>query len=134
MPLIYSIVAIAIGAAFGANLRWALGLALNSMLPMLPPGTLAANLLGAFLIGMATATFSALPELSPFWRLLVVTGFLGALTTFSTFSAEIYVQLQDGRLLWAFAGIVLHVAGSLFMTGLGMVAFVGLRHLLRTSS
>lgn len=123
MPLTYSILAIALGAALGANLRWGLGLGLNSLFPNLPPGTLVANLLGAFLIGVAIATFSALPELSSFWRLMVVTGFLGALTTFSTFSAEIYTQIQDGRLVWAFTGIVLHVAGSLVMTGLGMASF-----------
>lgn len=129
MPLTYSILAIALGAALGANLRWGLGLAFNSWLPALPPGTLVANLLGAFLIGIAIALFSAMPELSSFWRLMVVTGFLGALTTFSTFSAEIYAQLQAGRLLWAFAGIAIHVAGSLAMTGLGMASFAGLRHL-----
>lgn len=129
MPLIYSVAAIAIGAAVGANLRWAIGLGLNSYLPTLPPGTLVANLLGAFLIGIAVAAFSALPELSSFWRLLIVTGFLGALTTFSTFSAEIFTQIQDGRLLWAFAGIACHVLGSLIMTGIGMATFAGLRHL-----
>jgi len=128
MPLTYSILAIALGAALGANLRWGLGLGLNSLFPNMPPGTLVANLLGAFLIGIAIATFSALPELSSFWRLMVVTGFLGALTTFSTFSAEIYTQLQDGRLAWAFTGIVLHVAGSLIMTGLGMLSFSVARH------
>lgn len=123
MPLTYSILAIALGAALGANLRWGLGLGLNGLFPHLPPGTLVANLLGAFLIGIAIATFSALPELSSFWRLLVVTGFLGALTTFSTFSAEIYTQLQDGRFAVAFGGIVIHVGGSLIMTGLGMASF-----------
>lgn len=134
MPVIYSIVAIALGAALGANLRWLIGLGLNSMLPTLPPGTLVANLLGAFLIGIAIATFSALPDLSSFWRLLIVTGFLGALTTFSTFSAEIFTQIQDGRLLWAFAGIAAHVVGCLIMTGLGMASFAGLRHLTGATS
>lgn len=128
MSLTYSILAIALGAALGANLRWALGLGLNSLFPQLPPGTLVANLLGALLIGFAIAAFSALPELSSFWRLMVVTGFLGALTTFSTFSAEIYTQIQDGRLGWAFTGIALHVIGSLVMTGLGMAGFALARH------
>lgn len=134
MPLIYSVLAIALGAAIGANLRWAIGLGLNSFLPTLPPGTLVANLLGAFLIGLAIATFTAMPELSSFWRLMIVTGFLGALTTFSTFSAEIFTQIQDGRLLWAFAGIAVHVIGSLIMTGLGMATFAGLRHLTGATS
>lgn len=134
MPLIYSVVAIALGAAIGANLRWLLGIGLNSYLPTLPPGTLVANLLGAFLIGIAIATFTAIPEMSSFWRLLIVTGFLGALTTFSTFSAEIFTQLQDGRLLWAFLGIVVHVGGCLIMTGLGMATFAGLRHLTGATS
>ncbi|MFC3104241.1 fluoride efflux transporter CrcB [Salinisphaera aquimarina] len=127
--MIYSILAIAIGAAIGANIRWLLGIGLNSYLPHLPPGTLVANLLGAFLIGIAIAAFSALPELSSFWRLMVVTGFLGALTTFSTFSAEIFTQLQAGRLAWAFAGIAIHVAGSLAMTGLGMATFAVIRQI-----
>jgi CrcB protein len=127
MSIPVSILAIAVGAACGANLRWALGLALNALFPALPPGTLAANLLGAGLIGMAIATFAAMPELSPFWKLAIVTGFLGALTTFSTFSAEIFTQIQSGRLGWAFVGIAAHVAGSLAMTGLGMGAVALLR-------
>ena len=130
MPIIYSILAIALGAAIGANIRWALGIALNAYLPDMPPGTLAANLLGAFLIGLAISLFTAMPELSSFWRLFVVTGFLGALTTFSTFSAEIFSELQAGRFIWGFAGMVIHVAGSLCMTGLGMASFVLLRQLL----
>lgn len=130
MPVVYSMLAIAVGAAIGANIRWLLSLGLNSFLPMLPPGTLVANLLGGFLAGIATAAFASMPELSAIWKAMIVTGFLGALTTFSTFSAEIYTQLQDGRLLWAFAGIVTHVAGSLLMTGLGIALFAGLRHLL----
>jgi CrcB protein len=129
MSIPVSILAIALGAACGANLRWALGLALNTLFPALPPGTLAANLLGAGLIGMAIATFAAMPELSPFWKLAIVTGFLGALTTFSTFSAEIFTQIQSGRLGWAFVGIAAHVAGSLAMTGLGMGAVALLRQI-----
>ena len=129
MSIPVSILAIALGAACGANLRWALGLALNALFPALPPGTLVANLLGAGLIGMAIATFAALPELSPYWKLAIVTGFLGALTTFSTFSAEIFTQIQSGRLGWAFVGIAAHVAGSLAMTGLGMGAVALLRQI-----
>lgn len=129
MTLFVSMLAIALGAACGANLRWALGVALNGLFPALPPGTLAANLIGAWLIGMAIAVFAALPELSPFWKLAVITGFLGALTTFSTFSAEIITQIQEGRLGWAFAGIAAHVLGSLVMTGLGMGTIAVLRQL-----
>lgn len=130
MPMIYSIFAIALGAAIGANIRWLLGIALNTYLPDLPPGTLAANLIGAFLIGLAIPIFTAMPELSSFWRLFVITGFLGALTTFSTFSAEIFSQLQSGRFIWAFAGIAAHVVGSLCMMGLGMASYILLRQLL----
>ncbi|MES1938687.1 camphor resistance protein CrcB [Salinisphaera sp. T5B8] len=129
MSILVSVLAIAVGAACGANLRWLLGLGLNALFPALPPGTLVANLLGAGLIGMAIATFAALPELSPFWKLAIVTGFLGALTTFSTFSAEIVTQLQAGRLGWAFLGIAAHVVGSLVMTGLGMGAVALLRQM-----
>ncbi|MES1938461.1 fluoride efflux transporter CrcB [Salinisphaera hydrothermalis] len=129
MPIIYSILAIALGAAVGANIRWLLGIALNAYLPDLPPGTLAANLLGAFLIGLAISIFSAMPELSSFWRLFVVTGFLGALTTFSTFSGEVFAELQAGRFIWGLVGIAVHVVGSLCMVGLGMASFVLLRQL-----
>jgi CrcB protein len=121
--------AIALGAALGANLRWVLALMLNSLLPALPLGTLAANWLGAWLIGIAMALFTTLPELSALWRLFVITGFLGALTTFSTFSAEVFNDLQAGRFYWGFAAIVAHVAGSLVMTGLGMATFALLRQL-----
>ncbi|MES1956306.1 fluoride efflux transporter CrcB [Salinisphaera hydrothermalis] len=130
MPIIYSILAIALGAAIGANIRWLLGITLNAYLPDLPPGTLAANLLGAFLIGLAISVFTAMPELSSFWRLFVVTGFLGALTTFSTFSGEVFAELQAGRFIWGFIGIAVHVVGSLCMVGLGMGSFVLLRQML----
>lgn len=129
MTTLYSMLAVALGAAIGANIRWALGNALNAFLPNLPPGTLAANLLGAFLIGLAIAFFAAMPSLSSFWRLFFITGFLGALTTFSTFSAEIFTQLQANRLIWAFGGIVIHVAGSLVMVGVGMACFMLFRHI-----
>ncbi|RKQ96875.1 camphor resistance protein CrcB [Kushneria sinocarnis] len=124
-----SMLAIGAGAAVGANLRWLLGLGLNALFPAIPPGTLAANLLGAWLIGLAIALFAALPELPPQWRMFVVTGFLGALTTFSTFSAEMFSNLQAGRYGMALAGIGIHVAGSLLMTGVGMATFNVLRQL-----
>jgi fluoride exporter len=115
-----SILAICFGASAGAVLRWFLGRALNALFPAIPLGTLAANLLGGYLIGVAMAVFAALPGLSPEWRLLTITGFLGGLTTFSTFSAEVASLLQQGRLLWAGAAIGAHVAGSVTMTLLGL--------------
>jgi CrcB protein len=117
-----SVVHIAIGAALGALLRWQLGVRLNSLFPTIPPGTVAANLVGGFIIGAAIATFAQLPALAPEWRLLVITGFCGGLSTFSTFSAEITSLLQQGRLGWALGSISVHVLGSLAMTLLGMAS------------
>lgn len=119
-----SIVAISVGAAFGAILRWLLGTALNPLFPSIPLGTLTANLCGGYLIGVAMTLFANLPGLAPEWRLLIITGFLGGLTTFSTFSAEVTVLLQQGRYLWAGAAISAHVAGSLLMTLLGIATVV----------
>ncbi len=120
VAMLYSILAISLGAAAGAVLRWGLGLGLNALFPLIPLGTLAANLLGGYLIGVAMAIFAQYSALSPEWRLLIITGFLGGLTTFSTFSAEMVTLLREGRFLWAGAGIALHVAGSLGMTMLGL--------------
>jgi CrcB protein len=118
--MLNSILAISLGASAGAVLRWFLGRALNTLFPAIPPGTLAANLLGGYLIGLALAVFAAAPSVSPEWRLLIITGFLGGLTTFSTFSAEVATLLQQGRLLWAGAAIGVHVVGSVTMTLLGL--------------
>lgn len=120
-----SIAAISIGASLGALLRWALGTQLNSLFQWIPPGTLAANLVGGYLIGVAVAFFASYPSLSPEWRLLIITGFLGGLTTFSTFSAEVVEQLMSGEVAWALAAIGVHVLGSLTMTllGIGTVSF-----------
>lgn len=115
-----SVVAIGVGAALGALLRWALGLQFDALWPALPAGTLVANLAGGYLVGVAVTCFAALPALPPAWRLLTVTGFLGGLTTFSTFSAEVVAQLLAGQAAWAMATVVLHVFGSLAMTLLGM--------------
>lgn len=122
--MVLSILAISVGAAAGALLRWALGHHLNGLLPFLPPGTLAANLLGGYLVGIAVALFAAYPGLPAEWRLLVITGFLGGLTTFSTFSAEVVAQLMGGRASWALATVAAHVLGSVGMTllGIGTVA------------
>lgn len=123
--MLYSILAISVGAAAGAVLRWLLGTSLNALFPTVPPGTLAANLIGGYLIGVAIVLFADQPGLAPEWRLFVITGFLGGLTTFSTFSAEVTTLLQQGRLSWALGAVSIHVAGSLLMTLAGM-ASVGL--------
>ena len=115
-----SIVVIWLGAGLGALLRWWLGLRLNSLLPAIPPGTLVANLVGGYIIGLAIAIFATFPSVAPEWRLLVITGFCGGLTTFSTYSAEIVSLLQQGRLDWACAAAVVHLAGSLLMTFAGI--------------
>lgn len=121
--LIYSFLAIGLGAALGAWLRWGLGLWLNPALPELPMGTLTANLLGGYLIGLAIAFFIQHPGLSPEWRLLIITGFLGGLTTFSTFSAETVTLLLRGQYAWGAAIIAAHMGGSLLMTVLGIQTF-----------
>jgi fluoride exporter len=115
--------AVGLGAALGAWLRWGLGLLLNPVLPELPPGTLAANLIGGYLIGLSIAFFIQYPALSPEWRLLIITGFLGGLTTFSTFSAETVTLLLRGQYAWATGIIVMHLGGSLLMTVLGIQTF-----------
>ena len=120
MGVVLSILAISVGATGGSLLRWVLGKHLNALFPFIPPGTLAANLVGGYLIGVAVAFFAAHPSLSPEWRLLVITGFLGGLTTFSTFSAEVVGQLMAGRVHWALGAIAMHVAGSVAMTLLGI--------------
>ncbi|WP_371233488.1 fluoride efflux transporter CrcB [Pseudomonas sp. QE6] len=117
-----SILAVSLGAALGALLRWVLGLKLNTLLPSLPPGTVVANLLGGYIIGAAIAFFANSPGLAPEWRLLIITGFCGGLTTFSTFSAEVVVLLQQGRLVWALGAVATHLAGSLLMTMLGLLS------------
>ena len=118
-----SIVAICVGASVGALLRWWLSAQLNHLFPALPPGTLAANLIGGYLIGIAMAFF-AFSSLSPEWRLLVITGFCGGLTTFSAYSAELVTLMQQGRLLWAGTTAAAHLFGSVLMTlaGVGTVA------------
>ncbi len=113
------VAALCLGACLGALSRWGLALWLNG-LGVLPWGTVAANLAGGWLVGLAVAGFQAMPQLDPAWRLFAITGFLGALTTFSTFSAEVVGMLQDGRLLLALSTAVLHLAGSLLLTALGL--------------
>jgi len=113
------VIAICIGASLGALARWGLGLWLNPV-AVLPLGTLAANLLGGYLVGMCVAVFSALPQLDPVWRLTLVTGFLGALTTFSSFSAEVVAMLMQQRYALALGTAALHLLGSLLLTVAGI--------------
>ncbi len=120
--------AVGLGAALGALVRWGLGSSLNHLFPALPAGTLAANLIGGYLVGLAVALFSQAPQLPPEARLFVITGFLGGLTTFSTFSAEVVHALQAGRLGWAAATVSAHVIGSLALTLLGLATPALLRH------
>ena len=119
-----------VGAGLGALLRWFLGERLNHLLPSLPLGTLAANLLVGILIGIALGWFSRHPGLAPELRLMVVTGFLGGLTTFSTFSAEVTTLLLRGEYLWGLGAAAIHLFGSLALTTLGL----GLTQLLLTRS
>ena len=114
-----AVLAICIGASVGALSRWGLALWLSPVSGF-PWGTLAANLLGGYLIGMCIATFQSLPQLDPVWRLLLVTGFLGGLTTFSTFSAEVVIYLMEARYGLAAGTALLHVSGSLLMTAAGI--------------
>ncbi|HNB69299.1 fluoride efflux transporter CrcB [Accumulibacter sp.] len=119
-----AVVAISLGAALGALARWQLGERLNSLFPTMPPGTLAANLIGAYIIGLAIPFFAHSSAVAAEWRLLVITGFCGGLTTFSTFSAELTVLVQEERLIWAMLTISAHVVGSLLMTFAGMATIL----------
>jgi CrcB protein len=114
------VIAICVGASFGALVRWGLGLWLNTSAAWMPWGTLAANLIGGYLVGVCVAVFNNLPELDPVWRLALVTGFLGALTTFSSFSAEVVGMLQLQRYALAAGTAALHLFGSLILTILGL--------------
>lgn len=120
-----SALAIALGASVGALLRWRLSLWLNMAGPM-PLGTLAANLIGGYFVGICVTVFQALPHLDPLWRLALVTGLLGGLTTFSTFSAEVVLMLQSQRYGLALATTAIHLLGSLALTAAGLrtAAFV----------
>lgn len=121
-----SILVISIGASAGALLRWWFGLILNGLFPTVPPGTLAANLVGGYLVGLAIAFFATYAAIAPEWRLLVITGFCGGLTTFSTFSVEIVTLLQQGRVAWALGAAATHLAGSVLATlaGIGTLAWL----------
>lgn len=118
--LVGSVLSISAGASIGALMRWLLAGRFNPIYPPIPLGTLAANLIGGYVIGLAVGWLGNHPELPPQVRLFVVTGFLGGLTTFSTFSAEVVTALQGGRLAWSLAIALTHIAGSLILTALGL--------------
>jgi len=113
--------AVGAGAAVGAWMRWGLGMLLNPVFPTLPLGTLAANLIGGLLMGVAMELMARMTHLSPEMRLLMTTGFLGGLTTFSTFSGEMTGLLLRGEFLWGAIGIAVHVAGSILLTIVGIL-------------
>jgi CrcB protein len=119
MTHLLPVFAICLGASVGALARWGLGLWLTPG-GLIPWGTLAANLIGGYLIGICIAVFQAMPQLDPVWRLLLITGFLGGLTTFSTFSAEVVGFLMAERYALAMGTATAHVAGSLLMTVAGI--------------
>ncbi len=114
-----SVLAICVGACLGALARWGFGLWLNPG-AVIPLGTLAANLVGGYLVGVAVAVFQAMPHLDPAWRLAIITGFLGALTTFSSFSAEVVGMLGQQRYLLGFSTAAMHLFGSLLLTLAGI--------------
>ena len=125
--MLNSIALISVGAASGAVLRWLLGLGLNGLFPAIPPGTLAANLIGGYLVGIAMEWLSVPVGLAPEMRLLMMTGFLGGLTTFSTFSGEVARLLQQGRLAMAGIEVAVHVIGSVLLTVLGIATVIWAR-------
>jgi len=120
VPLGFALLAVFLGAGFGACMRYALGELLNHFLPQMPLGTLAANLIGAYLVGVAIGFFAWRADLSLLWRLALITGFLGGLTTFSTFSAEVVNAFMRGAPGWALLIAASHLAGSLLLTLLGL--------------
>jgi CrcB protein len=122
MPTLSSIAAVGVGAAVGAWLRWGLSFALNPVFPTIPLGTLAANLVGGLLMGVAMELITRHAILAPEMRLLVTTGFLGGLTTFSTFSAEVTTLLVRREWIWSLLTIGLHVVGSVALTMIGILA------------
>jgi CrcB protein len=125
--MLTSMLAVMAGGAIGCVARWLLGNAFNLLYPAIPPGTLAANLIGGYLIGVSIAVFAAHPWLPPQWRLFVITGFLGGLTTFSSFSGEVVLLLKQEQFATACLAMLLHLGGSLLMTFAGMASFTLLK-------
>jgi len=117
--MIKSLLAVVVGGSVGCVIRWLISVRFNPLFPNLPPGTLIVNLVGGFIIGMALAYFIKNPQLDPAWKLLIVTGLCGGMTTFSSFSAEIMTLLQSGNYLWAMLSVMTHVIGSVLMAFAG---------------
>ncbi|MBU4682573.1 fluoride efflux transporter CrcB [Cedecea davisae] len=111
--------AVIVGGSAGCVIRWLLSLRLNSLFPLLPLGTLLVNLIAGFIIGGALAFFLRQPQLDPCWKLLITTGLCGGMSTFSTFSVELFSLLQSGNYAWVMVSILAHVLGSLLMTAAG---------------
>jgi fluoride exporter len=116
-----SVAAVSVGGTLGCLFRWWLALQLNRLFPSIPPGTLAANLIGGYIIGAAIGYFALNAAVPPEWRLFVMTGFCGGLTTFSTFSAEVFTLLAQAQIGFAIAEVGVHVLGSLAATVLGVL-------------
>lgn len=125
--MLLPVIAICIGASIGALSRWGLALWLG-VGGLMPWGTLAANLIGGYLVGVAVASFALMPALDPVWRLALITGFLGGLTTFSSFSVEVTTMLMEGRLGVALVTAASHLAGSLVLTWLGIRTVHAIAH------
>lgn len=125
--MIKSICIISLGGSLGCVLRWILAVQFNALFPSIPLGTLAANLGGGYMIGLAIGFFTSHPLVGPEYKLLIITGFLGGLTTFSSFSAEVSLMLQGQRFGWALATISAHVIGSIALTLLGIMTVNYLR-------
>jgi CrcB protein len=111
----------------GCLLRWGIGLWLNGSGSVVPLGTLTANLIGGYIVGVAVAVFALNTAIAPEWRVLAITGFCGGLTTFSSFSAEVVLMFRQDRALWALSTIALHLGGSLLMTLAGMATVAGIK-------
>ncbi|MCF6689483.1 fluoride efflux transporter CrcB [Raoultella terrigena] len=121
-----SLFAVIIGGSLGCVIRWVLSMRLNGLFPNLPPGTLLVNLTGGFIIGLALAFFVRQPHLDPAWKFFITTGLCGGMTTFSTFSAEVVVLLQDGNYSWAIISVLTHIFGSLLMTAAGFLVMTAI--------
>jgi len=117
------LLAVFIGGGTGSGARWFLSMRFNPLHQAIPMGTLAANLIGAFIIGMGLAWFNRMTHIDPMWKVLITTGFCGGLTTFSTFSAETVFLFQEGRIGWALVNIAINMLGSFAMTGIAFWLF-----------